>query len=139
RVFFPDQAQDDVPRLRARSRPMHPGAARLQFGGEFFQVPVQAINGLPFGLGGGLPRGFPALEGGAAFVPDNLVITQRRADDFPMTQVPRHYIRPVFELGNKAHEEKLLLIAGSRPRPDEWFSRERPGGTATLADASSSS
>jgi hypothetical protein len=48
---------------------------------------VEMIDGFPFGLGGGLARGFPALKRGLALVARNFVTTQRGADDLAMAQI----------------------------------------------------
>ena len=49
--------------------------------GEFDEMLVEVVDGLPFRFGGGLARGLPVLERRLAFVAGDFVIAQGRADE----------------------------------------------------------
>ena len=62
RLFFADDAKDDVARLLAGAGPMNSCATRFQFVGEIDQIFVEMVDRFPFSFGGGLPSGLPVLK-----------------------------------------------------------------------------
>jgi hypothetical protein len=81
---------------------------------------IEVVDGFPLGFGGGLARGFPALERTFAPVAGGFIPTQRRADELTMSQVTCLRRGANFEIGNERahvifyHEEMLNNINKSQ-------------------------
>ncbi len=72
---------------------------------------VEVVDGLPFGFGGGLPRGFPALERALALVARGFVAAQRGADELAVPQVAGFFGGACFEIGNeRAHAARRASL-----------------------------
>ena len=82
-----DDAEDDLAGLGGVARPMDLGAARLHLVGEFGEIGVEVVDGVPLRLRGRLAGRLPIVEGGLLPVARGLVFAQRGLDQPAMAQV----------------------------------------------------